>query len=382
MWCWYKLADGTEGGTNVSFTANGTTAGYAWYARAYRFTAGIAFNEIQPIELIASIAGSASPVTGPTITTTTPSRRAVFLLAYADNPGMNPLSGETGGNWLEAVTDHNSGTGGDADIQIQTANLPTAGTISGGSYTPATSAAWVLVSFVLVPRLRGVENTEITITEANTLAASSTRTDSLAVAISEAKTLAISLSRTDTVSLSISEASDIFANVAFAVADSLGISVEEATRWLISFNRTEVLAVAIGTEIATILSSVGRTDTLIVALAELAAALKPFSGTDALTVGVAEASALASSLSRLDALLVAIAADPPAMAKGLGYDDAPTVALSDRVESLLVMLSRTDAITVLIDDMAGVEEVEEPEPPSGAAPDNMGGQRLWLPLPA
>ena len=48
------------------------------------------------------------------------------------NPSMAPFVGETGGDWNEPVPEFGSGIGSNLSLQLQTAPLPSAGTISGG----------------------------------------------------------------------------------------------------------------------------------------------------------------------------------------------------------------------------------------------------------
>jgi hypothetical protein len=70
---------------------------------------------------------------GPTVTCGGTGRLAVDFVALDSNPLLEPMVGETGGDWVEAVPEFSSDIGSNFAIQLQIAPMPAGGTISGGS---------------------------------------------------------------------------------------------------------------------------------------------------------------------------------------------------------------------------------------------------------
>lgn len=93
--------------------------------------------------------GTGTTVTDRSVQTLGSDRLAVSLLAVAANQALDDFTGETGGDWAEAVAEFASATG---TLQVQTAQMPSAGTIDGGSFT-ISSADWGVISFGIIPEI-------------------------------------------------------------------------------------------------------------------------------------------------------------------------------------------------------------------------------------
>lgn len=83
------------------------------------------------------------------ITTTKPHSLAVSFVYLPGNFVLGPYTGNTGGKW---ASNANSSTtlGSDATIQLQTAELPAPGTISGGSYAAGVGGLSLTRSFSIM----------------------------------------------------------------------------------------------------------------------------------------------------------------------------------------------------------------------------------------
>jgi hypothetical protein len=57
----------------------------------------------------------------------------------------------SGGTWVEAVAEYATATGTDGCIQLQTADMASAGTINGGTYTMLASDGWGVIGFAIRP---------------------------------------------------------------------------------------------------------------------------------------------------------------------------------------------------------------------------------------
>ncbi len=77
-------------------------------------------------------------------------RLALNFVAVDDDNAVAAFTGMTGGTWVEAVAEFASATGTDGCIQLQTAAMPSAGTINGGSLTMAAADNWGVIGFALI----------------------------------------------------------------------------------------------------------------------------------------------------------------------------------------------------------------------------------------
>lgn len=134
-WVFGKIADGTEDGATIGFGTAGGTNGR--YGRIYSFTGWVSgtITQVVPSASFTFTVHETDPQM-PTVTTTIAGARAVALVAQDDNNAIASATGESGGDWTEAVAEYTSTTIGvqGCMCQIQTC-VPTAdpGTVSGGT---------------------------------------------------------------------------------------------------------------------------------------------------------------------------------------------------------------------------------------------------------
>ena len=146
QWIYYKFSTGSESGTlsiNVPGSASAVARMYAFRNVALSsFTEGGGFGS-----------GYSSTITAQSVATTGDKRLAVSFVYVTDNNGLDSFSGETGGNWAEALTEFQYNPDGDIDatIQLQNATMATTGTISGGSDYMSYWDSWGVRAFALIP---------------------------------------------------------------------------------------------------------------------------------------------------------------------------------------------------------------------------------------
>jgi hypothetical protein len=153
QWIYYKFSDGTESGT-ITVTIGGSSCKIA-RMYAFRNVARSSFTEGANFG-----SGTGRYISAQSVTTTNVNRLAVsFVFVNDDNP-VGSFINETGGNWTEAVSEFRTNAGSDGCVQLQTAAMATAGTISGGSYTMTASDPWGVRAFALIPisRIASTEN--------------------------------------------------------------------------------------------------------------------------------------------------------------------------------------------------------------------------------
>lgn len=161
---YWRIAGAGEASQTVSVTCTGSTTADLAMARIYRFTAANGFSAT-PIEGIttneAASTSLSAPVTGATPGGT--NRRAVCFGAIPTSDAtIGNMTGETAGDWTEAVTG-NSTTGGDGTLNVQTADASAGTAISGGAitYTVSTGNEWTTVACYLVPSESNTNTVEI-----------------------------------------------------------------------------------------------------------------------------------------------------------------------------------------------------------------------------
>jgi hypothetical protein len=148
QWIYYKFSDGTESG---SITV--TIIGYSTkLARMYAFR-NVALSSFTEGGGFGS--GLGSIINAQSVTTTGSNRLAVSFVFVNDDNAVGDFTGETGGNWQEAVSEFTYTYyyyGWDGCVQLQTATMASAGTISGGNYTMSYSDPWGVRAFALKPK--------------------------------------------------------------------------------------------------------------------------------------------------------------------------------------------------------------------------------------
>ncbi|MGH9462441.1 MAG: hypothetical protein ACRD1X_14585 [Vicinamibacteria bacterium] len=131
-WIFGKIADGTEDGATVDFGSNAITT--VRTARIYSFSGRVAGSITALVTGFAHLSHATDPQM-PTVTTTLAGALAVACIWQADDNPQANATGETGGDWVEAVAEYvQSATTPDTGMGIQTCT-PTGdpGTVTGGS---------------------------------------------------------------------------------------------------------------------------------------------------------------------------------------------------------------------------------------------------------
>jgi hypothetical protein len=145
QWIYYKFATGSESGSITVSIAGSVTK----MARMYAFR-NVALSSFTEAASFGS--GTAQPINARPVTTTNNARLAVSFVFVNYNNAVNSFTGETGGDWIESVNEFTTTAGSRGCIQLQTATMATAGTITGGSYTMSAANPWGVRAFALVPR--------------------------------------------------------------------------------------------------------------------------------------------------------------------------------------------------------------------------------------
>lgn len=85
------------------------------------------------------------------LTTNGGDRLGLNFVYLNNNQAIGSFTGETGGDWTEAVAEYQEATGATATLQLQTTAMPSAGSIDGGAVTIGTSIEWVSRSTAIIP---------------------------------------------------------------------------------------------------------------------------------------------------------------------------------------------------------------------------------------
>lgn len=138
VWIFGKIADGTEDGAAQNFGSSGAGTQPRW-ARIYSFSGyvGGAITDVVPAASFSFTDDTGASFPAPDVTTTQAGSLAVALVTVSDDNAVGSFTGETGGDWTEAVAEfaHNP-LASDICMQIQTCT-PTSdpGSVTGGSFT-------------------------------------------------------------------------------------------------------------------------------------------------------------------------------------------------------------------------------------------------------
>lgn len=130
-WIFGKIAAGTEDGAAVAFGAPAVTTQRA--ARIYSFSGFVSGIITDLVRGFAHLSHATDPQM-PTVTTTVAGALAVACVAQNDNNATGDATGESGGDWVEAVAEYTAALTPGFTIQIQTCT-PTGnpGTVTGGA---------------------------------------------------------------------------------------------------------------------------------------------------------------------------------------------------------------------------------------------------------
>lgn len=140
----YKVADGTEdfmSTVQFSSTYSGTSPRGIAELHLFKNTNSSSVDTIGGTNT-----GSSTTASFSSLTTTLSNELAVGLVGIQSATTIGSNTGETGGDWTEANPETSAVT---LTIQLQTAQMTTAGTLSGGSSTIGVSSAWHTHCFAL-----------------------------------------------------------------------------------------------------------------------------------------------------------------------------------------------------------------------------------------
>ena len=145
QWIYYKFATGSESGS-LTVTISGSVTKMA---RMYAFSNVSLSNFVEG----ASFGfGTGSMVNAQSVSTAGDFRLAVSFIFVSDNNVVGSFVGESGGDWIEAVSEYKTSSGSDGCMQLQIATLASVDTITGGSFTMSGSDPWAVRAFALIPQ--------------------------------------------------------------------------------------------------------------------------------------------------------------------------------------------------------------------------------------
>ncbi len=144
QWIYYRISDGTQTGTITVTIGNSTVKIARMYA--FRNVALSNFAEGGGFGF-----GTVSTISAQSVTTGGPKRLALSFVFENYNNAVDSFTGETGGDWTEAVAEFSTTAGSRGCVQLQTAAISPNGTISGGNYTMSSAQRWGVRAFALVP---------------------------------------------------------------------------------------------------------------------------------------------------------------------------------------------------------------------------------------
>lgn len=147
-WVFGKIADGTEDGAAVAFGAPAVTTQRA--ARIYSYSGRVSGTIAQIVNGFVHQSHATDPQM-PTVTTTKTGALAVALVAQNDNNTSTSATGETGGDWTEAVAEYVAALTPGLQLQMQTC-VPTGdpGTVTGGTVATTNDPCGV-IGFQIMP---------------------------------------------------------------------------------------------------------------------------------------------------------------------------------------------------------------------------------------
>lgn len=141
-WLFGKIAAGTEDGQAVSFGTQAVTTMRG--GRIYSFSGYVSGTIDQLVRGFAATSHATDPQM-PTVTTTQVGALAVACVLQNDNNALAAATGETGGDWTEAVAEFVAALTPGMVLQLQTCT-PTGnpGTVSGGAVAATNDPSGVL----------------------------------------------------------------------------------------------------------------------------------------------------------------------------------------------------------------------------------------------
>lgn len=151
LYCGRVTANGT-----CSFDITVGASGEDIFARIYEFSGASLGTTLDTViengadpDLYTGDSGSGTTVFDIGCTTNDIDRLALEFVAIDSNQAIGSFTGETGGDWTEAVAEYVGG-GTVGTLQLQTAEMAAADTISGGTVSIG-SANWGVLALAIIP---------------------------------------------------------------------------------------------------------------------------------------------------------------------------------------------------------------------------------------
>lgn len=148
-WIYGKIADGSEDGAANALGTQAVTTMRS--GRCYSFSGRVSGVIADLARGFAATSHATDPQM-PTVTTTIADALAVACVVQNDNNALAAATGETGGDWVEAVAEFVSALTPGLVLQLQTAAMASPGTISGGSVA-ATNDPSGVIGFEIRPEV-------------------------------------------------------------------------------------------------------------------------------------------------------------------------------------------------------------------------------------
>lgn len=146
-WVYGRIADGSEDGAAVAFGAPAVTTQRG--ARIYSFSGRLDDGAIAELVGGFSHQSHGTDPQMPTVTTPRGGSLAVALVCQNDNNALGNATGESGGDWTEAVAEFSANLTPGLVLQLQTCT-PTAdpGTVSGGAVAATNDPSGVIGLYI------------------------------------------------------------------------------------------------------------------------------------------------------------------------------------------------------------------------------------------
>lgn len=144
QWLYYKFATGSETGSET-WSVNNASLFMGWQ-HTFR---GV---DATMIESGGKSGAISNTISHTNVVTSGPNRLALLLGCISNDVAVATMSGETGGDWTEPTGEYTTATGNDGALFMMIAEMPAAGTLTGGTITLASALdAWLTRSFALLP---------------------------------------------------------------------------------------------------------------------------------------------------------------------------------------------------------------------------------------
>lgn len=142
---WYKIATGSESGTS-SFSWSASGSGLEALAVIIKITGNASSGVIDGSA--GTNSGSSTTPSPASLTTAGTFELALCVITYRNGNTCTDITGESGGDYAEAFAEL-KGTLSATSIDVQTATMNAAGTISGGTATLGASTIWHTCAFAV-----------------------------------------------------------------------------------------------------------------------------------------------------------------------------------------------------------------------------------------